>query len=203
MVNRLIGSLTGYLLIFLLGSFSFLVNMLAVTIVSSILILRLILSLIWALLELIMSVVELIWKTISSKVAKTYKLISFDLWFFFMKKHVVLEYRNELIKDPKINVLVKLLSLCGDFFYSQRFSKSQNAVVLTPEETIELRKSLINKLHSDQKVLTKQYQDKIDSGLYAKHELLSITKQYDEDLKRRQRTIKWFNDEIIKLEKEG
>ena len=199
MVNRLIGSLIGHLLILLLVSFSLLLKMTEILLVVLVVFVIFPIA-IWNLLKLITYKVEILWDQLVSKVKDKYATINMKLWMYFMSKKWV---TNKLTKEPKKNFFVKFLSLVGDFLLDQAFPNSQDAVVLTPEETIELNKSLINNLHSDQKVLTKLYQDKIDSGLYAKHELLSITKQYDEDLKRRQGIIKWLNDEIIKLEKEG
>lgn len=162
------------------------------------------LRLIWGLLTLIIIKMKLLWMQLVSKVEGKYAMTIVNLWMYFMTQKLVLDGRNKLIKDPKINVLVKLLSLGDDFFSSIITRKlSKNYVVRTLEETIELYKIKINKLNLLENELTKQYQDKIDSSIYTNHELLSITQEYSEDLKKVQRGIKSYIEQIDRLEKEG
>ena len=203
MVNRLIGSLIGHLLILLLVSFSLLLKMTEILLVVLVVFVIFPIA-IWNLLKLITYKVEILWDQLVSKVKDKYATINMKLWLYFMMKKVVLEEKNKLIKDPKIYVLVKLLSLGDDYFYYLITKKSsRNDVVLTPEETNELYKNKRNELDLLEKKLTKQYQDKIGGRLYSKYESLSITEKYNEDLKRVQANIKYYSDEINKPEKEG
>lgn len=134
-----------------------------------------------------------------------FTIFNFLLLFFkiIIYKLVVIFYRIKTkIYIFHVYLLYFYYRIISRWFKKDSLMKYFKINYRSNHECLASYKIIMEKLLKREEEIMRKYQDEIDSGIYTKYDLSNIIKEYNEDIKKVQKSIKHFSAEINRLEKE-